>query len=547
MRVRIVLVSCALFLFFLISSVLAEIPAKISFQGKLTRPNGGPIADSLYQLTFRIYDTPTGGMVLWEELDTLTTRGGLFQTMLGGVNSIPQSVFIDTSAYLSVEFAGTELLPRKPFHSVGYAYHAAVADAAPPIPDADWTIDGDNIYHLNGNVGIGTENPLRKLHVMGNSMVLDNAGEDFGIFGASDDIEHNHYLSLFNSTGRSSAWGVKAGGLLVADSYTYANPGKNNLIVKGNVGIGLISPAYALDINGDARATNFRGNFIGTIDNALHWNGHSWGDTYPYSSNSDMVDGVHNGALTADVWDGHHWGDTYPYAGNTDMVDGIHGGSILRNDQSGTLMGNLGVGASPDARLTVDAPSGAGASIRNNSSSSVALWVSNNSTGTAISCGNQTSGADYVLKVIGYNNATNSNGMWVKGRTQIHGDFSASDGTKSAVVPSSQGMIKLYSQESPEVWFEDFGEGRLVNGQDIIALDPLFLETITVDDLHPMKVFIQLNDDCNGVFVQRGNTSFTVIELLNGNSSARFSYRVVAKRKGYENSRLEHETEWNQQ
>jgi hypothetical protein len=119
------------------------------------------------------------------------------------------------------------------------------------------------------------------------------------------------------------------------------------------------------------------------------------------------------------------------------------------------------------------------------------------------------------------------------------GDFAVANGTKNAIVRTSLGNRKTYSQESPEVWFEDFGEGQLTGGAAHIALDPLFLETVTVDKQHPMKVFIQLNGDCNGVYVQRGTVGFEVRELRGGTSNARFTYRVVAKRKGYENVRLE--------
>jgi hypothetical protein len=106
-------------------------------------------------------------------------------------------------------------------------------------------------------------------------------------------------------------------------------------------------------------------------------------------------------------------------------------------------------------------------------------------------------------------------------------------------VPTSQGHKKLYSHESPEVWFEDVGEGQLSGGTARIVLDPLFLETVTINDEHPMKVFIQLNDDCNGVYVQRLATEFQVTELNGGASRAQFTYRVMAKRKGFEKARLE--------
>jgi hypothetical protein len=111
------------------------------------------------------------------------------------------------------------------------------------------------------------------------------------------------------------------------------------------------------------------------------------------------------------------------------------------------------------------------------------------------------------------------------------GNFGAS-GAKNAIVPTSQDHRKLYSQESPEVWFEDFGEGQLMGRMAHIDLAPLFLETVTIDDQHPMKVFIQLNDDCHGFYVQRQATGFEVIELGRGTNSAHFSSRVVAKRKG---------------
>ncbi len=117
------------------------------------------------------------------------------------------------------------------------------------------------------------------------------------------------------------------------------------------------------------------------------------------------------------------------------------------------------------------------------------------------------------------------------------GDFAGS-GAKYAVAKTSQGNRLLSVIEAPEVWFEDFGEGQLSNGKAHIELDPLFLETVTINGLNPMKVFVQLEGDCNGVYVVKGTTGFDVTELKNGASHAQFSYRIIAKRKGYENQRL---------
>jgi len=71
-----------------------------------------------------------------------------------------------------------------------------------------------------------------------------------------------------------------------------------------------------------------------------------------------------------------------------------------------------------------------------------------------------------------------------------------------------------------------------------IELEPLFLETVTISDLYPMEVFVQQREDRKGTCVITCDTGFDVIELQGGRSKASFSYRVMAKRKGYEDERL---------
>jgi hypothetical protein len=128
---------------------------------------------------------------------------------------------------------------------------------------------------------------------------------------------------------------------------------------------------------------------------------------------------------------------------------------------------------------------------------------------------------------------------WFQGHVNITGNLYV-DGTKDAKVKIDNGEYRGVScQESPEVWFEDFGESKLENGSVHIELDGIFLQTVTIDDSHPMQVFIQLYDEnCKGTAVKRGTTGFDVIELQNGRSGAAFSYRIVAKRKGFEDLRF---------
>jgi hypothetical protein len=117
------------------------------------------------------------------------------------------------------------------------------------------------------------------------------------------------------------------------------------------------------------------------------------------------------------------------------------------------------------------------------------------------------------------------------------GDFTAS-GVKAATVPTSKGNQLLYCVESPELWFEDMGVGTLVNGQVTIQLDKLFLETVTVDSENPLIVFVEEYGESNGLFVEPGTTSFTVKEKQAGTSNIKFSYKVMAKRRWYEDLRF---------
>jgi len=116
-------------------------------------------------------------------------------------------------------------------------------------------------------------------------------------------------------------------------------------------------------------------------------------------------------------------------------------------------------------------------------------------------------------------------------------------GSKSAVVPVDAGVRKvaLYAVESPQNWFEDFGSGRLSNGETTIELEPTFAQTVnTANGYH---VFLTPRGECEGLYVSNVNgNSFTVRELHHGVSNVEFDFRIIAPRKGYENIRLADKT-----
>jgi hypothetical protein len=111
-------------------------------------------------------------------------------------------------------------------------------------------------------------------------------------------------------------------------------------------------------------------------------------------------------------------------------------------------------------------------------------------------------------------------------------------GSKSAAVPLKSGkMVKVFSMESPEVWFEDFGSGQLTGGITTIQLDPKFVQTVNLAQGY--HVFVTPKGDCKGLFVTaETNNSFEVRELSGGQSSINFDFRIVAHRNGYEKTRM---------
>ncbi|MDY0088875.1 MAG: hypothetical protein RBR78_00760 [Flavobacteriaceae bacterium] len=84
---------------------------------------------------------------------------------------------------------------------------------------------------------------------------------------------------------------------------------------------------------------------------------------------------------------------------------------------------------------------------------------------------------------------------------------------------------------APESLFQDYGTGTLINGFARIEIDAILTENILVDEAHPLKVFVQLEGDCNGVYVaNKSAKGFDVVELGNGSSNVDFSYTIVATR-----------------
>jgi hypothetical protein len=165
----------------------------------------------------------------------------------------------------------------------------------------------------------------------------------------------------------------------------------------------------------------------------------------------------------------------------------------------------------------------------------VAGFGYNNSTNSDVPVGNNDAGvfgSSTDAAVYGFNPDPNL------GFAMVADGNSVTVGTKSASVPTSKGNQLVYCLESPGIWFEDMGQGTLINGATTIQLDNMYLETVKIDANHPMVVTVTPHGNCNGLYVVPGATGFEVHELNGGTANISFSYRVSAKRLNYEDFRF---------
>ena len=84
----------------------------MSLQALLTGADGIPVSDGAYALTFRFYDTDTGGLPLWEETQQVEVAGGLFHAILG--SATPLTLAFDQPYWVGVTIGQEEEMAPSP-------------------------------------------------------------------------------------------------------------------------------------------------------------------------------------------------------------------------------------------------------------------------------------------------------------------------------------------------------------------------------------------------------------------------------------------------
>lgn len=106
------------------------------------------------------------------------------------------------------------------------------------------------------------------------------------------------------------------------------------------------------------------------------------------------------------------------------------------------------------------------------------------------------------------------------------------EGSNATIINHKNQKHAMVAVSAPQDTFQDSGVGKLVNGKAKIDIDPILASNIVVDKQNPLKVFVQLEGDCNGVYVTNKTANgFEVVELNKGKSNVSFSYTLMATRK----------------
>jgi len=355
---------------------------------------------------------------------------------------------------------------------------------------------------------------------------LTGTGAGSAAYFQSGSTNVNSGVADFINTGTSGSWGV------YSDIQNAANTHPSVAAVTRN----LTSTGVAGAVNATSTITILVGGSGGAFISPT---------TGVYATASTAANGV------GGLFSGNGVGSTSPVNGAGSASNGLNMG-LFANATSATGTGGVFAG---NGSGTITMPNGSGIAstgtgvgvygIGTTAASGTGGVFSGNNLGTlTLAGGSGIAAVGNSIGVFGYS-ATNANGSY-GGYFERNGGFAVAvcanvagtnykivgGGTNATVVPNLDNKkVIMHSPESPEILFQDFGKGKLVNGYAKIVLDPIFAKNIFVDDSHPLKVFVQLEGDCNGVYVaNKTENGFEVKELQNGNSNVEFTWFASGNR-----------------
>lgn len=472
----------------------ADLGSGFYYQGTLLE-SGAPVTGSR-QMEFRLWDAASGGAAVGSTLTpTVAVNRGQFSVVLSW-----SGAFTGAARWLGVrakDSGGT-------WRDLGRRQILAVPYATSLMPGA--TIDRTSAGDTLTVVAHGSGYPLRAIAYGAGSDGVWGTGTNQGVYGdttgtgpgdagvfggswANGPSKGGYFYSL-------KGIGVYGSSDTVEGVYGYS---PNHDGVTGRSSVAGRSGVYGYSVNGygvSARSTN------GIALNA--WSDSTTGPDHAIYALSNSV--------------------SHSVTDNGAAVVGLQAGTSIASKTvfwmpAGLFMGQNGV-------VGMSTSGGHG----------VVGWAAGTS-GTGVGVYGDATGS--ATNWAGYFVTASSRGVYISAPAG-HVGLNVASGTKNAVVATDEGSRLLYTEESSEVWFTDYGFGTLVDGEAAVTIDPLFAQTVNLTE--PYHVFVQANGPAVIYVASTGPDSFTVKALPDLGDQAdnvQFSYRLVARRLGYEGDRLE--------
>lgn len=171
---------------------------QIPFYGELVDSKGKPL-DGEFNMTFAVYDAPTGGVKLWNGVYTsdngnpVTVDDGEFRVLLGSGtgNEFDSELFIDDTHYLGITVeSDDEMTPRERMGASGYAINSDMLD------------------------GLHASNFLQQ-----DTEIISGLSNETSILTLTQQGDVGDLIRLYNSGSPDPIFSVRNSGRVVADSF----------------------------------------------------------------------------------------------------------------------------------------------------------------------------------------------------------------------------------------------------------------------------------------------------------------------------------------
>lgn len=173
-----------LFLVAFAAQSFAQITPTLSVQGILKKANGVAVDDGTYNVTFKLYETETGGMSIWSETQgALEVSSGIYSATLGANPAFPLNVAFNTLYYLGVTVGSAELSPRILLTSAPYAL--SLIGQSNKFPSAG-LVQADSITVKGRVLARGGTPGLNGANINGYAFNGNGGDNDSGVFSTGD-------------------------------------------------------------------------------------------------------------------------------------------------------------------------------------------------------------------------------------------------------------------------------------------------------------------------------------------------------------------------